>query len=112
MAHTVIAVYRPHEGKGEALLALLETHLPTLRAEGLATATESVVLRAADGTLLEIFDWVSGDAVEAAHTNAAVQTMWERFAEVCDYATLDSLAEAAKVFPHFERITLRRQASD
>lgn len=106
MAHTVIAVYRPHEGKDQELVELLETHLPTLRAEGLATERESVVLRAGDGTLLEIFDWVSGEAVEAAHTNEAVQKMWEAFAAVCDFATLDSLAEAEKVFPHFERVEL------
>lgn len=104
MAHTVIAVYRPHEGKAEELLELLKTHLPTLRSEGLATDTESVVLRASDGSLLEIFDWVSGDAMESAHTNEKVQGMWERFARVCDYATLDSLAEAEKVFAHFERV--------
>lgn len=106
MAHTVIAVYRPHEGKGEALLELVKTHLPTLRAEGLATETPSVVLRASDGSLLEVFDWVSGEAVESAHTNEAVQAMWERFAAVCDFATLDSLPEAEKVFAHFERVTL------
>jgi len=106
MAHTVIAVYRPHADKGEALLELVKTHLPTLRKEGLATETASVVLRASDGSLLEIFDWVSGEAVEAAHTNEAVQAMWERFATVCDFATLDSLAEAEKVFAHFERVTL------
>jgi len=106
MAHTVIAVYRPHEGKSEELVELVKTHLPTLRKEGLATELESVVLRASDGTLLEIFDWVSGEAVEAAHTNEAVQAMWEEFAAVCDFATLDSLAEAEKVFPHFERIEL------
>lgn len=106
MAHTVIAVYRPHEGKSDELLELVKTHLPRLRQEGLATDLESVVLRASDGTLLEIFDWVSGEAVEAAHTNEAVQKMWEEFAAVCDFATLDSLAEAEKVFPHFERVTL------
>lgn len=106
MAHTVIAVYRPHEGKNDELVELVETHLPTLRKEGLATDRESVVLRASDGTILEIFDWVSGEAVEAAHTNEAVQKMWEQFATVCDFATLDSLTEAEKVFPHFERLEL------
>ena len=84
----------------------MKTHLPRLRKEGLATDLESVLLRAADGTLLEIFDWVSAEAVESAHTNEAVQVMWEEFAAVCDYATLDSLSEAEKVFPHFERIKL------
>ncbi len=106
MAHTVIAVYRPHEGKSNELVELVKTHLPILREQGLATEMKSVVLRASDGTLLEIFDWVSGEAVEAAHTNEAVQKMWEEFAAVCDFATLDSLAEAEKVFPHFERVEL------
>lgn len=106
MAHTVIAVYRPHEGKGDALVELVKTHLPILREEGLATDRPSVVLRASDGTLLEIFDWVSGEAIETAQTNEAVQAMWEKFAAVCDFATLDSLPEAEKVFAHFERIEL------
>jgi len=106
MAHTVIVVYRPHEGKSDELVELLKTHLPILREQGLATDLESVVLRAGDGALLEIFDWVSGEAIEAAHTNEVVQAMWEQFAGVCDYATLDSLSEAEKVFAHFERLDL------
>ncbi|MAQ18647.1 MAG: hypothetical protein CMN30_28110 [Sandaracinus sp.] len=106
MAHTVIAVYRPHEGQGDQTLELLRTHLPILREQGLATETDSVLLRSSDGTFLEIFDWVSAEAVESAHTNEAVQAMWERFAKVCDYATLDALPEAGRVFAHFERIAL------
>ena len=30
--------------------------------------------------------------------------MWERFGALCDYATLDSLPEAQRPFPHFALI--------
>ncbi len=98
MSHLAIACYRPKPGKDGALLALMREHVPILRGEGLATARASIVGRAADGTIVEVFEWVSAAAVEAAHTNAAVLAMWDRYAEVCDYVRLVDLAEASDLF--------------
>ena len=104
MGHTVIALYRPHKGKERELLEEVKKHLPTLREQGLVTERASQVLRAKDGTLLEIFEWKSQEAVDQAHANPAVKEMWDRFAKVCSYATLESLAEAKEPFPHFEAV--------
>ena len=104
MGVMVIALFRPKPGKEAELLACTRDHLPILRAQGLATGRPSTVLRAADGTLLEIFEWVSQAAIDAAHTNAAVLALWERYAACCDYVTLGDLAEAKAMFPGFELV--------
>ncbi len=101
MGVMVIALFRPKPGKEAQLLACTHDHLPILRAQGLATDRPSTVLRAADGTLLEIFEWVSQAAIDAAHTNPAVHALWERYAACCDYVTLGDLAEAKAMFPGF-----------
>lgn len=102
----VIAAYRPHPGKEADLLQLVREHLPILRGEGLATERPPLVMRAADGTLLEVFEWASREAVERAHASAAVQQLWERFGAVCDYTKLADLREAGEMFAHFEPVEL------
>jgi hypothetical protein len=102
----VIACYRPKEGKETRLLELVKEHVPILRSEGLATERTPVVMRAGDGTILEVFEWVSAEAVKNAHTNETVKKMWERFAEACTYESLASLKEAKEMFAHFEPVNL------
>ena len=106
MGHVVIATYRPKPGQEKLLLEVVRTHVPILRQQGLATSRPVQVLRASDGTLVEIFEWVSDAAVEQAHTNPAVQKLWERFGQVSDFATLASLPGSGKPFPHFEPVDL------
>lgn len=106
MGQIVIAAYRPKPGQDKLLLEVVRTHLPILRQQKLATSRPVQVLRAGDGTLLEIFEWVSEEAVEQAHTNPVVQKLWERFGKVSDFVTLASLPGAQEPFPHFEPVDL------
>jgi hypothetical protein len=106
MGHHVIACYRPHAGKDSELLQCVRDHVPTLRKQGLITDRPAQVLRAKDGTLLELFEWTSEDAVERAHHDPVVQALWERFASVCDFVALGTLPEAQEMFPHFEPVLL------
>lgn len=103
-AVTVLAVYRPKPGKAEALDRLMIEHLPILRAEGLATDHPATVLKAADGTLVEIFEWVSQDAIDRAHAIPAVMALWARFAAACDYLPIADLPEAKQMFSPFTRV--------
>ena len=107
MGQMVIVVYRPHAGKEKQLLELVREHLPILRGEGLATERPPLVLRAAGGEVVEIFEWESAEAIEQAHGNAVVQTLWERFAAVCEYDKLANLPEAQRPFSPFELVELR-----
>ncbi len=96
----VIVAYRPKPGQEAALVRLVAEHVPLLRSWGLATDRPHLVMRAADGTLLEIFEWRPG-AVAAAHKDARVTGIWERFGEACDYVKLRDLPETAEMFATF-----------
>jgi quinol monooxygenase YgiN len=100
----VIVAYRPKPGKDEVLLSEVRDHVHLLRSEGLATDRPATVMRAKDGTLVEIFEWASPAAIEEAHANPRVQAMWARFAACCEYVPLNSLPEAGGMFAEFETI--------
>jgi len=106
MGVMVMALFRPKAAGDADLMACMRDHLPVLRAQGLATDRASTILRAADGTLVEIFEWVSAAAIDAAHANPAVLALWERYATCCDYVSLSDLAESRSMFPSFELVTL------
>ncbi len=104
MADLVIVAYRPRPGCEAALLDLTRDHVPHLRRLGLATDRPSLVLQAHDGVLVEVFEWKPG-AMEAAHAQPEVLALWKRYAAVCDYVPLASLAEATELFARFTPIT-------
>jgi len=101
----VMALFRPKPGKEADLMACMRDHLPVLRGQGLATERPSLILRAGDGTLVEVFEWVSQAAIDAAHTNPEVGKLWGRYAACCDYVTLADLPEARDMFPGFDLVT-------
>lgn len=105
MGRIVIVAYRPKPGCAEDLLQVCTGHVPLLRAEGLATERPCVLMKSADGTVVEVFEWVSEQAIQDAHRSPAVQQLWERFAQVCDYIPVASVPEASKLFSEFTAIT-------
>jgi quinol monooxygenase YgiN len=100
----VIVAYRAKPGKEEELLALVRNRVPTLRGEGLVTDRASVIVRARDGTIVEVSEWKSQEAIEAAHQNPTVLAMWEQFYAVCDFLPLNALPEADEMFAGFEPV--------
>ncbi len=106
MGKMVIVAYRPFPGKEERLLELTKEHAPILRQLGLATDRPAYAMRAADGTIIEVFEWISQAAIDGAHTNPAVLEMWGRYAEVCEYAPLITVKECGDMFAGFEPIEL------
>lgn len=85
MPRTVIVGYRPKPGKQAALDALMCTHFARLYEQGLVTRRRPIMMRARDGTVLEVFEWKFERAIDEAHANPAVLAMWGEYAEVCDY---------------------------
>lgn len=104
MGKIVIVAYRPRAGMEMQLVELVKDHVPILRSEGLVTARQPLVMRAADGTIIEIFEWKSAEAIAQAHHNKTVLAMWERFAEACDYESLANLPECRQPFSPFDPI--------
>jgi quinol monooxygenase YgiN len=101
MERIVIACCRPKPGKRDALRALMRTHVPRLRAEGLVTDRAPIAMEARDGTVLEVFGWKSQAAIDSAHTNPAVLAMWKEFDEVCEYVPAAFVPEIAGLFSQF-----------
>lgn len=101
MGVMVMALFRPKPGKEDDLMACMREHVPVLRARKLATERPSTILRASDGTLVEIFEWVSQAAIDAAHHDPEVGKLWARYEHCCDYVTLADLPEAKEMFPGF-----------
>ena len=105
MSRVVIVAYAPKPGHEAQVLAAVGRHLEVLRTEGLVTDRAPYVLRAADGTVVEVFEWRSADAIQRAHGSPAVQALWAEFAAACDYVPLARLAEAQQLFAEFEPLT-------
>jgi hypothetical protein len=104
MGSISVACYKPKPGCEAALLELVHNHLPPLREQGLVTARDSIVMRTANGTIVEIFEWVSPEAIAGAHSNPVVLELWRRFGTVCSYEIPASLVEFQNMFGHFEPV--------
>jgi hypothetical protein len=102
MALIVICAFRPRKGKEQDLLGVIRDHMPTLRSQNLITDRTSIVGRAADGTIIEVFEWKNQAAVDEAHRNLVVRQLWERFEACSEYISLRDVAETQSPFPHFE----------
>jgi len=96
----VIVAYRPKPGKEGELLQLTREHVPLLRKEGLATDRPVTAGVAADGTIVEVFEWAEG-GVERAHSNPVVLKLWERYAAACEIVPLNQVAESSTMFASF-----------
>jgi hypothetical protein len=65
-------------------------------------------MQAKDGTFVEVFEWASAQAIEAAHSHPAVLKMWEEYGRVCDYVPVGQVAEASQLFSEFTPLEPRR----
>ncbi len=104
MGRSVIAVYKPRLGKQAELNAIVARHWSVLRSQGLITEQPAHIMRAADGTIIEVFEWLSSQAIDDAHKNSEVQKLWAEFGEACEYVPVGSLPEAQQLFSEFEAV--------
>lgn len=102
----VIASYKPKKDMEEELKEVLRDHMPILSMEDLITDFPAIVLRAKDGSYLEIFEWKSQEAIDEAHRNDNVLALWKRFEEVCTYINLSDIEECKNLFASFEPVEL------
>jgi hypothetical protein len=102
----VFALYRPHAGKDAELRRLISKHLPVLRKLELVTDRPAILVRAKDGTYIEVFEWRTEESAKLAHEHPEVAKVWEAMGEVADFPALESLEEAKERFSHFEPVTI------
>ena len=94
--------YKPKQGHETDLMELVKQHLPTLREYGLATDRQNYIARSSDGRIIEVFEWASADAVNAAHRHPAISAIWEKMTLIADFLPMNSLPESNEPFVSFE----------
>lgn len=104
MSRIVIVAYRPKPGKEAELIKVVQEHVPILKTQGLVTDRKPVIMQAADKTIIEVFEWKSREAIDAAHTNSVVQELWKKFSQVCEYVPASSVSEMEDLFSEFTPI--------
>jgi hypothetical protein len=102
----VFALYRPRPGKDADLRRLIAQHLPVLRRLELVTDRPALLVRAKDGTYVEVFEWRTSESATLAHQHPEVAKVWEAMGEIADFPALESLAEAKERFSHFEPVSI------
>jgi hypothetical protein len=106
MGRFVIAAFKPKLGQEAALAAVVAKHWRVLQEQDLVTERTRYAMRAKDGTVIEVFEWRSPQAIEKAHTNREVLALWAEFEAACEYVPLSSIAEAQHMFSEFEPLPL------
>lgn len=101
MERIVIVAYKPFLDKESELEKLIETHWDILNNEGLVSNRKSIIMKAKNGTIIEIFGWQSKDAMESAHSNETVQNMWAEYSKVCEYIPISEVQESQQLFSEF-----------
>ena len=101
----VIVAYRPKPGKENELVDLVRSRVPTLRKEGLVSDRVPTIMHSRDGTIIEVSEWKSREAIDAAHKNPNVLAMWNKFFAICECVPLNTLVEAKEMFAGFEPIS-------
>lgn len=104
MGRLTIAVYKPKPGKEKELDNLVKDHFPILQKQQLVTDRKAIVMKAADGTIVEVFEWASRKAIDDAHHNPVVQQLWERFGKACDFVLPNQVPEFNNMFSEFEPV--------
>jgi hypothetical protein len=97
----VICAFKPKSGLQDELLSVVEKHWRILKAEQLVTDRPRSAMQAADGTIVEVFEWKSAEAIEKAHHNPVVLALWKEFEAACEYIPLASLPESLHPFSEF-----------
>ncbi|MFD2564689.1 hypothetical protein [Aquimarina rubra] len=104
MERIVIVGYKPLNGKEKELKELSKSHWKTLHRLGLVTDREPILMEAENGTVIEIFGWISKQAMEQAHSNPKVLKMWGEYSKICEYVPIGKIKETESLFSEFTPI--------
>jgi hypothetical protein len=86
------------------MLTAVRKNTPLLASLDLITARPPILMKSADGTILEVFEWVSALAKRKAHKNQEVMALWTRMMELGKNVTLKTVTESGDVFANFKPI--------
>lgn len=100
MSHIMVAAYRPKPGQERLLDRVIGRQHARLLAEGLVTERAPILMRAANGTILEVVEW--HPAIADADASPTVIALRRELAEIADAVPLADVAEARAAISRFE----------
>ena len=68
------------------------------------TERPASVMRAEDGTVVEVFEWRRPTRSSGPRRARPSAPLWGEFAAACDYVPLSGLPEAQRMFAEFDAI--------
>jgi hypothetical protein len=103
MSHLVVSWYRAKPGCEDRLTECLDRHLPLLTQYALVSDRTPIRTRLSEGTFVEVFEWVSEEALRQAHAVPEITDLWAQIAEysepmMMDEDMLDELRDAFDSF--------------
>ena len=104
MGHVVIVAYRPKPGRQGALEDLLRRQSSRLRAEGYVTDRRPTLMRAGDGTLIQLLEWTT--STQELRGLPAIGEMRAEFEALADFVPLASLPEFGAHFADLEAVDI------
>ena len=105
MSRIVITAFKPKPGMQQRLLGVIEKHWRVLHDRNLVTDRPRITMQASDGTVVEVFEWRSAEAVAQAHSDPAVLALWSEFEAACDYVPIAAVPESQRLFSEFSSLT-------
>lgn len=106
MPRVGIILYRPRKGKEEELLKHIREAFPMLRRNGFLTDRKVVGMKAKDGRILVLFEWISAEALDKAGEHPEVQKYWMEADRISSFDKPADLPEFQRTLPEFEAVEL------
>jgi hypothetical protein len=104
MTRSFMVIYRPYRGKEGELLPAVKASYNTLRKNGYVTARSPHLMKAADDSVLILFEWINAQMKEDAQADPEVQKHWMALSKLCVFEKPVNLPEFQLPFPEFETV--------
>lgn len=104
MSRISIIAYKPLPGFDTGFKEVLKEHTKALLEEGFITERPVYQMQAFDGTVIEVFEWVSDDAKDKANQHPRIMELWNRFYEYAEMVKLMDIMECHEPFASFRGI--------
>jgi hypothetical protein len=106
MRRTFIVVYKPYKGREQELVPAIVASYRDLHQRGYVTAQPAKLMKAANGSIVMIFDWKDENMKNNAQADPVIQQHWMALSKLCEFDKPMNLIECQQPFSEFEAIEI------
>jgi hypothetical protein len=97
-------VYKPYKGKAHELLPAVKASYLDLRKGGYVTLQPPKLMKASEGSVILVFEWVDKPMMALAQAAPVIQEHWMALSKICEFEKAMNLIEFQQPFSEFETI--------